>query len=257
MMGAGMALSLTIAESYYHLYDQRIHNGYGNDESTSWLDSLLRMDRHWNDQGSGNSDYDYDDTVEMDDLEASMNMSSTMSIISKMQLVNINISHHQNPVNQHTLWTHDSYDYIICGGGTSAQEAAKRLRQLDPHASILMVAKEWRQPYMHSPVMLESSEKERITKQQCSDMQDVFQRETGVELVLGEVVKSVDVAHRSIELKSNRKIAYGKLLIATGSAAREEATSQLSVSVNAESRILGLDDQADEMRLLHHLEEKR
>jgi NADPH-dependent 2,4-dienoyl-CoA reductase/sulfur reductase-like enzyme len=102
------------------------------------------------------------------------------------------------------------YDYLIVGGGMSADAAAHGIRKEDPHGTIAIVGAEPHAPYNRPPLS------KALWK---GDPEDSIWRkiqETGATLVLNRRVVSVDPAASRATDDGGAIYEYGKLLLATG-----------------------------------------
>ena len=103
-----------------------------------------------------------------------------------------------------------SYDYLIVGGGMTADAAAHGIRQEDARGSIAIVGAESHAPYNRPPLS------KSLWK---GDPVDSIWRktdETGAELVLGRRIARVDTSARRATDGEGTVYEYGKLLLATG-----------------------------------------
>ena len=102
------------------------------------------------------------------------------------------------------------YEYLIVGGGMTADAAAQGVRQEDTKGTIAMVGAEPHAPYNRPPLS------KGLWK---GDPVDAIWRktdETGAQLILGRRVVTVDAANRRATDDSGTVYEYGKLLLATG-----------------------------------------
>jgi 3-phenylpropionate/trans-cinnamate dioxygenase ferredoxin reductase component len=102
------------------------------------------------------------------------------------------------------------YDYLIVGGGMTADAAAHGIRRDDPKGTIAIVGAEPHRPYNRPP----------LTKAlwKGDPVESIWRKaeETGAELVRGRRIVRVDAPARSATDDGGAVYAYGKLLLATG-----------------------------------------
>jgi len=105
--------------------------------------------------------------------------------------------------------------YIIIGQGAAGTSAAKTLRRLDPTTPVTMITDE--QDYFYSRVDLPDILGGKYEAAE-SELQgaDAF-RDLGVTCRMGEHVKAIHPAEKTVELSSGEQLKYIKLLLATGS----------------------------------------
>jgi 3-phenylpropionate/trans-cinnamate dioxygenase ferredoxin reductase component len=107
-----------------------------------------------------------------------------------------------------------SYDYLIVGGGMTADAAARGIREVDPAATIGIVSSEPDAPYSRPP----------LTKALWKgDSESTVWRGTetvGATLHLDRTVKSLDPEQRVITDSSGDSYKYRELLLATGGTPR-------------------------------------
>ena len=112
---------------------------------------------------------------------------------------------------------HD-FDYLIVGGGMTADAAAKAIHEADAEARIGMVSDESHAPYERPPLSKEylvdgdDEDLYLLPEQWCADKD--------VELLLGTPVTGLDVAGRSVTLADGRTIGADAIVLATGGRAR-------------------------------------
>jgi NADPH-dependent 2,4-dienoyl-CoA reductase/sulfur reductase-like enzyme len=106
------------------------------------------------------------------------------------------------------------YQYLIVGGGMTADAATEALRQVDPQGSIVLIGNEPDAPYNRPPLskaLWKGEPLERIWRGTAS---------RNVELHLGR--RAVELDRRAKAVKDDRgtSYAYDKLLLATGGSPR-------------------------------------
>lgn len=102
------------------------------------------------------------------------------------------------------------FDYILIGGGMSADAAARGIRSLDSTGSIALFSAEPYAPYNRPPLskgLWKKTKLERIWRHTES---------LGAELFLETAVKAIHPAENQISDQTGRRFSYGKLLLATG-----------------------------------------
>lgn len=108
---------------------------------------------------------------------------------------------------------------LIVGGGLAAQRCAETLRRRGYDGTVRIVCAEPERPYDRPPLskgLLAGQADEETT-----DFRPAWwYEEKEVELLLGSRAESLDPRTRTVRLASGRELGYGKLLIATGGAAR-------------------------------------
>jgi NADPH-dependent 2,4-dienoyl-CoA reductase/sulfur reductase-like enzyme len=103
-----------------------------------------------------------------------------------------------------------STQYLIAGGGMTADAASKGIRDLDPDGAITVVAEEPHPPYARPPLS------KALWK---GDEESTIWRETtdrGVELRLGRTIVALDLEARRATDGRGETYAYEQLLLATG-----------------------------------------
>lgn len=109
--------------------------------------------------------------------------------------------------------------YVIVGTGLAAVRAVEALREAGSSEPIVMVGAEHVLPYDRPPLSKEFLRGETTLEDARIHGEDFF-RDHGVELVLGAAAKRLYARTRTIELDDGQRIAFDKLLIATGATPR-------------------------------------
>ncbi len=108
---------------------------------------------------------------------------------------------------------------VIVGGGAAGAACAEGLRRLGYVGAIALVADEppgpVDRPNLSKDYLAGKAPEEWIPLRDAA-----FYREHGVELVMGDAAALLDTNAQSVTLTSGRRLAYGALLLATGSAPR-------------------------------------
>ncbi|MGE0766439.1 MAG: NAD(P)/FAD-dependent oxidoreductase [Hyphomicrobiaceae bacterium] len=108
---------------------------------------------------------------------------------------------------------------IIVGGGQAGAKAAETLRRLGYDGDILLIGEEPHEPYQRPPLSKKFLSGEFVTARLWLNGPGYYES-TGVELVTGERVVAIDRDGKCIETAAGRRLAYDKLLLATGSRPR-------------------------------------
>ena len=100
--------------------------------------------------------------------------------------------------------------YLIAGGGMTADAACKGIRDLDPDGAITVVAEEPHPPYARPPLSkaLWKGDEESTIWRGTADL--------GVELRLGRTIVALDLEARRATDDRGETYAYEQLLLATG-----------------------------------------
>jgi 3-phenylpropionate/trans-cinnamate dioxygenase ferredoxin reductase component len=108
---------------------------------------------------------------------------------------------------------------VIIGAGQAGAQALQSLRAEGFDGPITMVGEEAYPPYQRPPLskayLLGSFERARLFLKA-----DAYYAEAGCELILNSHAVGIDRAQRRVELGDGRKLAYDKLLLATGARVR-------------------------------------
>jgi anthranilate 1,2-dioxygenase ferredoxin reductase component len=109
---------------------------------------------------------------------------------------------------------------VIIGAGPAGMRAAEVLRQKAPAASITLIGDEAHPPYDRPPLskafLTDDLPAEKLYLKPQS-----FYAEERIRLVLGTPATAIDRARKQVVLQSGERIAYDKLLIATGCGSRK------------------------------------
>lgn len=107
-----------------------------------------------------------------------------------------------------------SYDYLIIGGGMTADAAAHGIREIDQTGTIGMIAAESHTPYNRPPLskgMWKEGGEEALWRSTSA---------TGTTVHLGRRAAQLDSASRTVTDDAGEQYRYGKLLLATGGTPR-------------------------------------
>jgi NAD(P)H-nitrite reductase large subunit len=105
-------------------------------------------------------------------------------------------------------------EYLIIGNSAGGVGAAEAIREVDKKNSITIVSDE-PYPAYSRPLISEYLSCERTPEEMLFRPADFYER-NNIELMLGKAVKSLDLTGKVVELDSGEKIAWKKLLLATG-----------------------------------------
>lgn len=107
-----------------------------------------------------------------------------------------------------------AYDYLLIGGGMTADAAARGIRDVDSEGSIGLISAENDAPYNRPPLskgLWQDQEVEEIDRETVS---------LGVTMHLGRRVVSLDRAGKTVTDDRGETYGYGRLLLATGGSPR-------------------------------------
>ena len=108
-----------------------------------------------------------------------------------------------------------SVKYLLIGGGLSSAGAAKKIRQVDPQGSILIVAAEPHMPYNRPPLDKEYMQGKKTRGEVFVEDQEFWDGHN-IELIVGQSVLGLDAAGKTANLSDGRSVAFDKALLATG-----------------------------------------
>jgi NADPH-dependent 2,4-dienoyl-CoA reductase/sulfur reductase-like enzyme len=111
------------------------------------------------------------------------------------------------------------FDYLIVGGGMTADAAARGIRKEDAKGSIAVVGAERHPPYNRPPLT------KGLWKGEAADSIWRNTEETGCELILGRRIVKLDPAAKRATDDQNAVYDYGTLLLATGGETRRFETA--------------------------------
>jgi len=107
-----------------------------------------------------------------------------------------------------------SYQYLIVGGGMTADAAAKAIRAADAKGSIGIIASEPHPPYARPPLS------KSLWKGESEDTVWKHTETANVDLQLGRRVTAIDPGKKIVTDDRGNAISYDKLLLATGGTPR-------------------------------------
>lgn len=102
--------------------------------------------------------------------------------------------------------------HVIIGAGAAGIMAAKTIRSCQPEADIAMISQD---EYVHSRCMLHKYMSGERTEKELCFIEDDFFEKYNIEWIKGMIVTQIDDENKEVCL-GDRKVAYDKLLIATG-----------------------------------------
>ncbi|QGU04575.1 NAD(P)/FAD-dependent oxidoreductase [Corynebacterium comes] len=109
-----------------------------------------------------------------------------------------------------------AYDHVIVGGGVAADKAARAIREEAPDASVLIIS-----DVSDGPLYRPGLSKDLWLKADATlEGIDLGTTETGAELLLGTTVTALDPEAHAVTTSDGQQVGYGRLLLATGAAAR-------------------------------------
>jgi 3-phenylpropionate/trans-cinnamate dioxygenase ferredoxin reductase subunit len=108
---------------------------------------------------------------------------------------------------------------VIVGAGQAAAQAAQALRQQNYAGAITLLGDEPYAPYQRPPLSKKYFAGE-MTRERLTLRPPTFYAEKSIALELGARVEEIDRAAHALRLHDGRKLAYDKLLLATGSRVR-------------------------------------
>lgn len=108
----------------------------------------------------------------------------------------------------------ERYQYIIVGGGMTADAAAKGIREVDPQGTIAIFAAERHPPYNRPPLT------KGLWKGKAVETVWRGTAETGATLRLDRTIAAIDPERKVVQDRDGETHGYEKLLLATGGAPR-------------------------------------
>ena len=106
-------------------------------------------------------------------------------------------------------------DYLIIGNGVAGTTAAENIRKRDRNGTIMIVTDEavpfyWR-------IRLNEYIAGELSEEKLYARKKEWYKEQGIDLKLGTPIQGGDVKEKVVMTRSNEKLSYNRLLIATGS----------------------------------------
>lgn len=109
----------------------------------------------------------------------------------------------------------NAYDYLIVGGGMTADAAVKGIRELDPSGTIVILSEESDPPYSRPPLSKGLwSGKKTVEAISCGT------EEHDVDLILNRKVTEINRSEHCVIDSENEVHGYNRLLLATGGSPR-------------------------------------
>jgi NAD(P)H-nitrite reductase large subunit len=104
--------------------------------------------------------------------------------------------------------------YVIVGASAAGIGAVEAIREVDPTGTLAVISEECCPQYSRPMISDFVSGKADFNKMKCRT-QD-FWKEQNVEAYMGKKASALDLSEKTVTLESGEKIAYEKLLLATG-----------------------------------------
>ena len=104
--------------------------------------------------------------------------------------------------------------YLIVGASAAGLGAVEAIRKVDPTGTITVITDETCSHYSRPMISDYVSGKADMKKINCRT--EDFWKENNVEALMGKKVTALNLAEKSVQLESGEKVAFEKLLIATG-----------------------------------------
>jgi len=107
---------------------------------------------------------------------------------------------------------------VIVGAGHAAMALCASLAEAGQGPRVILVSDEHELPYQRPPLSKAFLKNADVAAQVLRDA--AWFAAAGIELILGEAALSIDREARTVTLRSGRSLAYGQLVLATGTRAR-------------------------------------
>ena len=107
---------------------------------------------------------------------------------------------------------------VIVGAGHAAMALCASLAEAGQGQRVILVSDEHELPYQRPPLSKAFLKKADVAAQVLRDA--AWFAAAGIELILGEAALSIHREARTVSLRSGRSLAYGQLVLATGTRAR-------------------------------------
>src|SRR5215469_5060020 len=118
---------------------------------------------------------------------------------------------------------------VIVGAGQAGFQCAASLREKGWDGRILLVGDETEPPYYRPPLSKEYLRGE-VTGAELPFRPDSFFERSGIDLLVGDEVRSIDRGAQRVLLASGARLDYDELVLATGSVPRLPAVEGASLS---------------------------
>src|SRR3954467_4410108 len=106
-------------------------------------------------------------------------------------------------------------DFLLIGGGMASAHCAAELRRRGAEGSILLVGRETEPPYERPPISKEYLRGD-AGRSDAYVNQPAWYEESGVGLLTGRNVLSLDPEARTAKVQGGEEVAFGKALLGTG-----------------------------------------
>lgn len=110
--------------------------------------------------------------------------------------------------------------FVIVGGGLAGAKAAETLREEGFDGRVVLIGDEPARPYERPPLSKEYLRGERSFSESAAVHDEDFYEQHQIELRLLTTVTGLDVAGATVTIDESERLAFDRLLLATGSAAR-------------------------------------
>jgi 3-phenylpropionate/trans-cinnamate dioxygenase ferredoxin reductase subunit len=110
--------------------------------------------------------------------------------------------------------------YVLIGGGVASVSAAQAIRKRDEDGSLVIIAAETSLPYDRPPLSKQFLTGEDAAPEDVLTKPAEFYADSGIQVRTGSAATAIDRAKRVVTLADGEKIAYEKLLLATGATPR-------------------------------------
>ena len=104
--------------------------------------------------------------------------------------------------------------YVIVGASAAGIGAVEAIRKVDPAGTITVISEEACTHYSRPMISDFVSGKADLQKMKCRN--DDFWKENNVEALTGKKAVSLNLTEKTVSLEDGEKVAYEKLLLATG-----------------------------------------
>ena len=104
--------------------------------------------------------------------------------------------------------------YVIVGASAAGIGAVEAIRKVDPAGAIIVITEEACADYSRPMISDLVSGKADVQKMKCKT--DSFWKENNAEARLGKKAVSLNLTEKTVNLEDGEKVAYEKLLLATG-----------------------------------------
>jgi NAD(P)H-nitrite reductase large subunit len=104
--------------------------------------------------------------------------------------------------------------YVIVGASAAGIGAVEAIRQVDAQGSIIVISEEQCTHYSRPMISEFVSGKANVQKMNCRN--DDFWSQNNVEAKTGKKAVALDLSEKTVSLEGGEKVAYEKLLLATG-----------------------------------------